>query len=123
MVHVLIRCWDTANTTTRILPDGFRTLAKYFPRNELLNQPNHQVLTQIILDCTSLNLPMNVCTPPNHGHISYIMQMYCHLCYGIHQERLRKLKELCLSKENDPKRTPGAIVLTMHTLQIVILYS
>ena len=70
--------------------------AKYFPRNELLNQPNHQVLNQFILDCTFLNLPMNVRIPPNHEHISHIMQMCCHLCYGIHQERLRKLKELGL---------------------------
>ena len=61
MVHLLTQCRGTADTRTRVTPELLNTISMHFPNNTILQYPNHTHLTQLILDPTSLNLPMTIC--------------------------------------------------------------
>ena len=94
MVHLLTRCRGTADTRTRILPDLLNTLSHDFPGNDLLFHQNHDHLTQLILDPTSMNLPLNIRVSPDHPALPRLLHVCRRLCYNLHKDRTRKLKQL-----------------------------
>ena len=96
MVHLLTMCRTTADTRTRILPELLNTIKLYFPTNTLLQSPNHQQLTQLILDTTSLNLPTTIrnCPDSDHPALPAVLSICRNLCYAVHKERTRQLKSI-----------------------------
>ena len=96
MVHVLTRCRATADTRGRLIPDLLNILASHVPNNSLLSGFTHELLTQFILDCTSLNLPVNVRVPPSHPGFNMIARQCSSLVYAIHKDRSRQMKAMGL---------------------------
>ena len=94
MTHLLTRCRGTADTRTRILPDLLNTINLYFPTNSILEHPNLTNLTQLILDPTSLNLPMSIRINPDHPALAQVLAVCHNLCFAIHKDRTRQLKNL-----------------------------
>ena len=96
LTHILTSCRATADTRTRIMPTLLNTVSDHYPRNRLLVSVSHEILTQFILDCSSLNLPNDVRIHPNHPGYLSISQQCSNLVYGIHKDRTRQLKALGL---------------------------
>ena len=94
MVHLLTRCRGTADTRTRITPDLLNLIAHYLPGNDILVHPNQTHLTQLILDPTLLNLPMTIRISPDHPALPEILAVCRNLCYAVHKDRTRQLKQL-----------------------------
>ena len=65
LVHLLTRCKANADTRNRIMPELLNIVAHSFPSNQLLKNTSHDLLTQFILDCSSINLSVDICVPPN----------------------------------------------------------
>ena len=91
MIHLLTRCRGTEDTRTRILPDLLNLIYLYFPTNEILEHPNLTNLTQLILDPTSLNLPMSIRINPDHPALVPVLAVCRNLCFAIHKDRTRQL--------------------------------
>ena len=94
MFHLLTRCRATADTRDRILPDLFNIIFEFYPHNQLLTEPNQAHITQFVLDPTSLNLPVNIRISPNSPNIQSVMCLCRHLCFALHKDRTRQLKNL-----------------------------
>ena len=94
MTHLLTRCMCTADTRTRILPDLLNVISMYYPTNDILVHPNHTHLTQLILDPTSLNLPVTIRFTSDHPALHQVLAVCRNLCFAIHKDRTRKLKSL-----------------------------
>ena len=94
MVHLLTRCRATTDTRTRYTPDILNTISRHFPSNSILETSNHTHLTQIILDPTSLNLPLSMRISPDHPDLPKVLSVCRNLCYAIHRDRSRQLKSL-----------------------------
>ena len=59
----------------------------------LLNNP--KILTQYVLDCTSLNLPKSLIVPPRDSEkTASAFKVTRDFCFTIHKERRRQLKLL-----------------------------
>ena len=96
MVHLLTRCRATSDTRDRIMTDLLNILANFIPNNRLLISPAHDLLTQFLLDCSSLNLPVDVRVPPNHPGFTSITRQCSSLIYAVHMERSRQMKAMGL---------------------------
>ena len=94
MMHLITRCRATAETRNRIMPNLFNTISIYYPNNRLLWSTSHALLTQFILDCSSLNLPVEVRVPPIHPGFLSITRECSILIYGIHKDRTRHSGQL-----------------------------
>ena len=92
--HLLTVCRATAVTRNRLLPDLLNVIASYFPWNDLLSEPRHNHLAQFILDCSSLNLPVNVRIDPSLPGFKSIVRQCSHTVHAIHKERTRQMKAL-----------------------------
>ena len=96
MVHLLTRCRGTADTRGRVIPDLLNTLAQLIPKNSLLFSYTNELLTQFMLDCTSLNLPVNIRVPPSHPGFNTIARQCSTVIYAIHKDRSRQMKAMSL---------------------------
>ena len=94
LLHILQTCRATAETRTRILPGLLNTVGMLFPDCGIPNVKSHSVLTQFILDPTSLNLENNLRLDPAAHHLSIVLSQCSNLCFAIHKERTRQLKKL-----------------------------
>ena len=94
MVHLLTRCRGTADTRSRILPDLLNIVAKITPRNGILQGQSHQLLTQFIVDPTSLNLPRDIQIQPTQSNLSDLLASCSNFCFSVHKDRVRQLKNL-----------------------------
>ena len=94
MVHMLTRCRATADTRNRILPELLNTVASFYEGNTILSSPSHDLLTQFILDCSSLNLPPTIRVHPEHPSFNKITMQCSSLIYAIHRDRTRQLKAI-----------------------------
>ena len=93
--HVLVVCKATSEVRRRLMPDLFNTVSMVQPMSHLLLQnPTTSILTQFLLDCTSLNLPNSVRVPMHNPQISEIFRISRHWCYAISSERSRRLQLL-----------------------------
>ena len=94
MVHLLVRCKCTADTRSSILPELFNVISTHFPHNTILDKPNHVHLTQLILDPTSLNLPITARIAHNHPALPPVLCVCRKLCFAMHKTRTNQLKHL-----------------------------
>ena len=94
MVHLLTRCRATTDTRIRFTPELLNTISRNFPNNSILETSNHTHLTQLILDPTSLNLPLSMRISPAHKDLPKVLFVCRNLCYAIHRDRSRQLKSL-----------------------------
>ena len=94
LCHLLTTCRATVNTRTRLLPDLLNTVAKFSPNNEILITDSPALLTQFVLDPTSLNLPNKIRLQPNARFPNEISSMCSNYCFAIHKERIRQLSRL-----------------------------
>ena len=92
--HILMICRATANTRSRILPEVLNTVAKSFPTNKVLSTNSKELLTQFMLDQTSLNLPNNFRIQTSISNLHDILSMCCNFIYAIHKDHTRKLSQL-----------------------------
>ena len=83
-------------TRNRILPELLNTVANFYEGNKILSSPSHDLLTQFILDCSSLNLPPTIRVHPSHLRFTKITMQCSSLIYAIHRDRTRQLKAMGL---------------------------
>ena len=98
MVHVLTMCRATRDTRTRIIPELFNLISQHFPSNQILQNPNNKHLTQLILDPTSLNLPIMIRISPNHPALHLVLTQCRHIAFALHKDRTRQMKNLKAKK-------------------------
>ena len=94
MTHLLTSCRATADTRSMVLPDLLNEIAKHFPNNPVLTPTGTHWLTQLILDPTSLNLPMSARISPDHPALPQILSKCRNYCFTIHKERSRHYKRV-----------------------------
>ena len=94
MVHLLTRCRATTDTRGRFTPELLNKISKFFPNNPIVDLPNQTHLTQLILDPTSLNLPPTIRISPGHPALPQILTTCRSLCFAVHKERTKQLKDL-----------------------------
>ena len=91
--HVLTICSVTQETRDRLLYDLLSTVSTVQPScSILLPHLDSSLLTQFILDCTSLNLPDSIRIPAHHPGISEIYKISREWTYAINRERSRLRK-------------------------------
>ena len=95
LVHLLSRCRATADTRQQYLPVLLNTISMYCPNNPILTQLHHShvQLTQLILDPTSLNLPLAMRISPDHPALCPVLAVCRTLCHAVHKERTRQLRK------------------------------
>ena len=86
IIHLLRLCRGTADTRQRLFADLLNTVLWYFPDNQILQQQDHQTLTQFILDCSSPNLSNLTRINPCHPDIAQIVRSGREFCFAIHKE-------------------------------------
>ena len=96
MEHLLTRCRATADIRNEKLPVLLNTIAKNDSKNRLLSIPSHPLLTQFLIDCSSLNLPVGTRVPPDHHGFADIARQCSLLINGVHRSRTRQLKAMGL---------------------------
>ena len=93
--HVLTICRATAEVRNRLFPELVNVVAKVQPMCSILqHHPPPDILTQFILDCTSLNLPETIRIPAHNPLVYLICKVSRDWCYAVSNERLRLLKLL-----------------------------
>ena len=93
--HVLASCIATAEVRRRLFPELLNTVAQVQPMcSILLCNPPPSILTQFVIDCTSLNLPSSYRVPAHNPNISKICKISRDWCFAISSERSRLLKQL-----------------------------
>ena len=58
------------------------------------------MLTQFILDPTSLNLPNAIRIQPGVSNLNEVLRICSNYCFLIHKERIKQLDKLGLVKKN-----------------------
>ena len=96
MEHLLTRCRATADIRNEKLPVLLNTIANNYSNNKLLSIPSHPLLTQFLIDCSSLNLPVGTRVPPDHHGFADIARQCSLLINGVHRSRKRQLKAMGL---------------------------
>ena len=91
--HVLVSCRATAECRQRILPELLNTVAAVQPTTKIPVNPSASLLTQLIVDCTSINLQNSVRVPSNNPRVSEIFDVARDWCFAIHNERTRLINE------------------------------
>ena len=92
LVHVLTQCKATSDIRAKYFPELLNTVATSFPNHRILDCPPPTIMTQFLLDCTSLNLDNDTRIPANHPSFIQITRQ-CSVCiFSIHKDRCRRLK-------------------------------
>ena len=93
--HVLASCLATTEVRGRLYPELVNAVAHVQPMCAILtHHPPADILTQFILDCTSVNLPESFRIPVHNPDIAKIYRISRDWCYGISSERSRLLKAI-----------------------------
>ena len=93
--HALTSCRATADVRDRMLPELLNTVAWVQPCCSILESYEQPwVLTQFILDCTSLNLPDSYRVPSHNPNVGKIFALSRNWCYAIGKSRARLLLQL-----------------------------
>ena len=74
--HALVSCLAMTEIRSRLYPELVNTVAQVKPNCDILREnPSAPVLTQFILDCTSLNLPQTLRIPADQPGIDKICKI------------------------------------------------
>ena len=91
--HILSECRGTADTRERLLPELLNLIASIEPNCSLLKpETTPEILTQFILDPTSMNLPNEFRISTLHPHLSELFSFSRDWCHSIVSQRSRLLK-------------------------------
>ena len=91
--HILTECTGTKEPRDRILPELLNAVCSFVPENKILQlPPNHAIMTQFILDCTSLNLPNGYRVSPAREGLTEIFRICRQFCFAVNAQRTRLLK-------------------------------
>ena len=101
MTHLLTTCRATADIRSKLLPDLLNEVSRHFPSSLILTSSDNVLLTQFILDPTSINLPMNIRISPDHPSLSYILSRCRNYCFVVHKDRNRILRQKVNSVETN----------------------
>ena len=97
--HVMLSCLSTSEVRGRLFEELMKEVAKVQPSCSILQfHPPASVLTQFVLDCTSLNLPDSIRIPMHNPGISAIFRISRDWCYAVSSERSRLLRKLAKLK-------------------------
>ena len=92
--HILTGCRATAQTRLDKLPTLLNIVMHHSPNNSILDRPSNKLLTQFILDCSSLNLPSDTRIPHDHPGFIDIVRQCSIMINAIHKDRTRQLRAL-----------------------------
>ena len=93
--HVLVVCKATQLVRDRLLPELLNTVLSVQPSSSiLLPNRDNSILSQFLLDCTSVNLPETYRIPAHNPGISMIFKLSRDWSFSINAERSRQLKKL-----------------------------
>ena len=92
--HILTKCLATSDTREDRLVILMNTIAYPCSDNNILLTQSSKVLTQFILDCSSLNLPNDMRISPDHPAFTDITRHYSYYVHAVHKQRTRQLKAL-----------------------------
>ena len=93
--HVLVSCRATRDVKSRLLPELMNAVAAVQPSCGILkDNPTDSILTQFVLDCTSLNLPDPIRVPAHNPGISAIYRVSRDWCFAASSERSSCMKSL-----------------------------
>ena len=92
--HVLVVCRATHAVRERLLPNLLNIVAEVQPMCSILNtHTTPHILTQFIIDCSSLNLPGKFRIPAHNPDIAEVFRISRDWSFGIISERTRLLKK------------------------------
>ena len=92
--HILTICPALAEERQRILSKLLNTVVSVQPKCKILSMHNPAVLTQFILDCTSINLEEDFRIPAHNPNIKDIFSVARDWCVAANNARNRKLKPI-----------------------------
>ena len=93
--HVLVVCRATHAVRERLLPNLLNIVAEVQPMCSILNtHTTPHILTQFIIDCSSLNLPGKFRIPAHNPDIAEVFRISKDWVFGIISERTRLLKKI-----------------------------
>ena len=93
--HVMVGCKATADVRRRLFPELVNVVAQVQPMcNILWLPPPPSILTQFVLDCSSLNLPDSFRIPAHNPGIYKIYKISRDWSFGISCERSRLLRNM-----------------------------
>ena len=91
--HVLTTCRATSDVRERLFPELVNSVASVQPSCRILDSlPTPDILTQFILDCTSIKLPDCFRIPAHNPSVGDIFRISRDWCYAVNSERLRLLR-------------------------------
>ena len=100
--HVLVVCRATSEVRKRLLPELLNTVARVQPMSQiLLNNHPASILTQFVLDCTSINLPETIRVPAHNPGTSDIFSVSRAWCFAVSNQRSRLLRNLSATEYKD----------------------
>ena len=91
--HIMLQCSAAKDVKEQLLPTLLNTILEVQPNCGLLrNIPEDRILTQFLLDCTSINLPEIFRVPSHNPAIANLFRVSRDWCYAITTERSRQLR-------------------------------
>ena len=96
--HVLVTCSALSEVHQRLYPDLINTVASVQPSCKLLVTHTPAILTQFILDCTSINLDNNFRIPAHNPNVHKIFTLARDWCYAVSNARTKQLTLLAKTK-------------------------
>ena len=96
--HIMATCRATDDVRGRLLPELLNVVARVQPLCAILEHQTYNtpsILTQFVLDCSSLNLPDKARIPANHPHITDVFRISRDWAFAIYSERTRLVLENC----------------------------
>ena len=94
--HILVECRATSEYREKLLPELLNTVASIDPSSKILDitTVSSQVLTQFILDCTSLNLSNSCRLSYSHPRINEVFRLSRDWCFALNNARSKFLRNL-----------------------------
>ena len=93
--HVLVSCMATNEVRSRLFPELVNCVAKVQPMCSILRQDHSPaILSQFILDCSSLSLPDSFRIPAHNPEITSVYKISRDWSFAISKERSRLLRHL-----------------------------
>ena len=90
--HLLLDCKSLLDIKSRMYPELLNIVKDVQPSCKLLALPPHNtILTQFLLDCTSINLPEDYRIPSHNPSVCEIFRISRDWCFAVGRERIRAL--------------------------------
>ena len=91
--HILTECSSTAEIRERLYPELVNLVSDIQPSCGLLNRSSNHLLTQFIIDPSSMNLPNTHRISSQHPRLNELFRISRDWCFSINTCRTKLLKE------------------------------